>query len=73
MKQGDQYLKWVEWNEEDQNYIGKCPDVISGIHGNDPVQLYIELCNVIEEVLAEFRSEGRAFPPVRTRPMQEVG
>jgi len=33
MKTGDQYHKWVEWSEEDQTYIGKCPDLISGIHG----------------------------------------
>ena len=40
MKKSDQYHKWVEWSEEDQIYIGKCPDVIAGIHSEDPVQLY---------------------------------
>ena len=25
MKLIDQYHKWVEWSEEDQVYIGKCP------------------------------------------------
>ena len=37
MKKSDQYHKWVEWSAEDQTYIGKCPDVITGIHGEDPV------------------------------------
>jgi hypothetical protein len=32
MKKSDQYHKWVEWSEEDQIYIGKCPGVITGIH-----------------------------------------
>lgn len=35
MNGSDQYHKWVEWSEEDQTYIGKCPDLIAGIHGDD--------------------------------------
>jgi len=72
MKESDQYHKWVEWSEEDQTYIGKCPDVITGIHGEDPVQLYHELCEVVEDVIRHFECEGRMLPPARTRPMQEV-
>ena len=37
MKEIDRYHKWVEWSDEDQVYIGKCPDLITGIHGNDPI------------------------------------
>ena len=40
MKETDKYHKWVEWSDEDQVYIGKCPDLISGIHGEDPVTFY---------------------------------
>ena len=39
MKKSDLYHKWVEWSEQDQIYIGKCPDLITGIHGDDPVKL----------------------------------
>ena len=46
MRDADQYHKWVEWSDEDQVYIGKCPDLITGIHGDDPVKLYGELCEV---------------------------
>jgi hypothetical protein len=53
-------------------YIGKCPDLITGIHGDDPVKLYSELCEVVEEVIQHFEAEGKALPPSRTRPMQEV-
>ena len=73
MKESDQYHKWVEWSVEDQNYIGKCPDLITGIHGDDPVQLYSELCEVIDDVIRHFTAEGRALPRPRIRPMQEVG
>jgi predicted RNA binding protein YcfA (HicA-like mRNA interferase family) len=72
MKSIDQYHKWVEWSEEDQIYIGKCPDLITGIHGEDPVVLYRELCQVVGEVIDHFNAQGRALPDARIRPMQEV-
>ncbi len=72
MKPSDQYHKWIEWSEEDGVYLGRCPDVITGIHGNDPVNLYGELCAVVEEVLAELQNRGRQLPKPKTRPMQEV-
>ena len=72
MKPSDQYHKWIEWSDEDGVYLGRCPDVISGIHGNDPIVLYSELCEVVEEVLAELQGKGRGLPKPKTRPMQEV-
>ncbi len=72
MKQIDRYHKWVEWSEEDQVYIGKCPDLITGIHGDNPLQVYRELCEVIEEVIEHFAKTGRQLPASRTRPMMEV-
>jgi len=73
MKTTDSYHKWVEWSEEDGVYIGKCPDLISGIHGEDPVGVYADLARVVEEVVAHFEKSGRRLPPPRVRPMQEVG
>ena len=72
MKKSDLYHKWVEWSEQDQVYIGKCPDLITGIHGDDPVKLYSELCEVIEDVILHFEAEKRLFPSPRIRPMQDV-
>lgn len=72
MKASDQYHKWVEWSDEDQAYIGKCPDLITGIHGDDPVTVYGELCDVVEDVIRYFTDEGRTLPSPRVRPMQEV-
>jgi hypothetical protein len=73
MKTTDSYHKWVEWSEEDGVSIGKCPDLISGIHGADPVRVYADLARVVEEVVAHFEKSGRQLPPPRVRPMQEVG
>ena len=53
MKISDQYHKWVEWSDEDQVYLGLCPDLITGIHGDDPKVLYSELCEVVDEVIEE--------------------
>ena len=72
MRPVDQYHKWVEWSDEDQTYIGKCPDLITGIHGDEPVRLYSELCDVVEDVINHFQREGRPLPSPKTRPMQEV-
>nr|VFJ61888.1 MAG: hypothetical protein BECKDK2373B_GA0170837_11055 [Candidatus Kentron sp. DK] len=72
MKESDKYHKWVEWNEEDQVYIAKCPDLITGIHGDDPVSLYGELCELLEEVIDYFHREGRPLPSGRVKPMLEI-
>ncbi|HEY5596934.1 MAG TPA: pilus assembly protein HicB [Candidatus Bipolaricaulota bacterium] len=72
MKISDRYHKWVEWSEEDQVYLGKCPDLITGIHGDDPKEVYAELCAVVEDVIAHFESEGRSLPAPKVKPMQEV-
>jgi predicted RNase H-like HicB family nuclease len=72
MKLIDQYHRWVEWSDEDQVYIGKCPDLITGIHGDDPVKVYEELGEVVQEVIDDFQLSGRPLPTPRTRPMMEV-
>ena len=68
MKTSDRYHKWVEWSEEDQTYLGKCPDLITGIHGDDPVQLYSELCEVVDEVLEQLRRHPGGDPARPVRP-----
>lgn len=72
MKDSDRYLKWIEWSDADQVYIGKCPDLITGIHGDDPVSLYNELCAVVDDVIAHFRAEGRSLPRAQIRPMRDI-
>ncbi len=72
MRPIDRYHRWVEWSDEDHVYIGKCPDLITGIHGDDPVKVYEELGEVVQEVIDYFQQEGRELPAARTRPMMEV-
>jgi predicted RNase H-like HicB family nuclease len=72
MKTSDKYHKWIEWSDEDHAYLGKCPDLITGIHGDDPLKLYAELCEVVDDVIRHFESEGRPLPQQKVRPMQDV-
>jgi predicted RNase H-like HicB family nuclease len=72
MTVAEKYHKWVQWSDEDQVYVGKCPDLITGIHGDDPVQLYRELREVVEEVIAHFQATGKPLPAPRIHPMMEV-
>ena len=72
MKKADQYHKWIEWSEEDQTYIGRCPDLITGIHGDDPVRVYAVLCLAVDEVIGHFATVGKPLPSCRTRPMMEM-
>ena len=72
MKPIDHYHKWIEWSEEDETYLGKCPDLITGIHGDDPVTLYAELCDTVTEVIQYFQQEGRDLPQPHVRPMRDV-
>ena len=72
MKTIDKYHKWVEWSEEDQVYIGKCPDLITGVHGDDPKQVYSDLCEALEDVINHFVSEKRPLPTPQVRPMRDV-
>lgn len=72
MRTSDKYHKWIEWSDEDETYVGRCPDVITGIHGDDPIHLYEELCEVVDEALVALEASGRRLPEPITRPMREV-
>ena len=72
MRPSDRYHKWIEWSDDDGAYLGRCPDVITGIHGPDPILLYADLCDVVDEVLAALERSGGQLPRPVTRPMRDV-
>ena len=58
------YIKIVEWSEEDQSYIGYCPGVIGPCcHGDDEVEVFRSLCEIVDEWLETCRKDNRPFPP----------
>ncbi len=75
MKTQDRYLSFVRWSEEDQAYIGYCPDLFpaGGVcHGKTPVEAFTSLCEIVEDTVSVAAAQGFPLPPAQTRPMREV-
>jgi len=63
MKASDQYLKIVEWSEEDQCYVGTCPGLmLGGVHGDNEAKVYKELCQAVEEWIEIYQEDGEPLP-----------
>jgi len=64
MKDSAKYVKIVEWSEEDQCYVGSAPGLIyGGCHGDNEKQVFDELCQIVEEAITLYRTEGKPLPP----------
>ena len=64
MRKSAQYVKIVEWSEEDQCFVGSCPGLLfGGCHGTDERQVFAELCEIVEEVIALYTADGKPLPP----------
>ncbi len=58
------YFKIVEWSVEDNCYVGSCPGLFyGGCHGDDERAVFSELCEIVEETLADFARDGQPLPP----------
>jgi predicted RNase H-like HicB family nuclease len=63
MKDSARYIKLVEWSPEDGCYVGQCPGVIGPCcHGDDETRVYAELCQIVEEWLANMKADGKPLP-----------
>ena len=64
MKKSDQYLKLVEWSDEDDCYVGRIPTLtLGGIHGDNEKKVYAELCDLADELIQDYEEEGHPLPP----------
>ena len=75
MKAEDRYLRFVRWSDEDQLYVGFCPDLFpfGGVcHGATEEAAYAELCALVRDEIEDLQREGKILPPSSTRPMREV-
>lgn len=64
MKKSARYLKIVEWSEEDQCYVGRCPEfMFGGVHGKNEQKVFAELCAVIEEWIEISEKDNDPLPP----------
>jgi predicted RNase H-like HicB family nuclease len=63
MNEGARYVKLIEWSDEDQCFIGSCPELFyGGCHGNDPRAVFDELCQIVDETVDLYRRNGKPFP-----------
>jgi len=64
MKKSAQYLKIVEWSDEDKCFVGRCPELmLGGVHGRNEQKVFAELCAVIDEWIAQAQKYGEELPP----------
>ena len=59
----DQYEKIVYWSDEDQCFIGVCPEIMNGgVHGDDPNKVFKELLEVVDEWVEIMKQDGKQLP-----------
>lgn len=62
-KTSDDYLKIVEWLEEDDCYVGTASGlIIGGVHGKNQKKVFDDLCKAVEEAVQILQKEGRPLP-----------
>lgn len=67
MKDSAKYAKVVAWSEDDQCYVGSAPGLIlGGCHGDDEIEVFNELCQVVEEAVRLYKVDGKPLPPATT-------
>lgn len=60
---GADYLKIVEWSEEDGCFVGSAPPIIGGAcHGDNEAEVYKELCEIVDEWLEIMDRDGVPAP-----------
>ena len=64
MKESDKYIKLVEWSDNDQCFIGSCPELFyGGCHGDDPRAVFDELYQIVEEMIDIYQHDSRPLSP----------
>ncbi len=74
MKPEDRYHRFVHWSDEDQCYIGYCPDWYSGgvCHGEDEESTYAELCQIVRDEIEHRLSKGESLPHAAVRATRDL-
>ncbi len=63
MTKGDEYVKIVEWSDEDSCFIGSYPELFyGGCHRNDARGVFDELCQIVDETIALYEEDGKPLP-----------
>lgn len=69
----DRYKKVVYWSDEDECFIGICPELMyGGVHGNDPVEVFRELTEAVEETIEIMLADGKTLPEAKRSVLVET-
>lgn len=61
--QASDYIKIVEWSDEDRCFIGSAPPLIGPCcHGKKEEDVYWQLRGIVEEWVAVYNNEGKKLP-----------
>ena len=75
MKAEDKYLKFVKWSDEDNAYVGYCPDLFpfGGVcHAATEEEAFHQLVQLVREEVEELQRDKKPLPTPSTRPMREA-
>ncbi len=74
MHAADRYHRFVRWSDEDQAYIGFCPDLYFGgvCHGDAEEAVYSELCAIVRAEVDHRLGRAETLPEPRVRAMSEL-
>jgi predicted RNase H-like HicB family nuclease len=62
-KESDLYKKIVYWSDEDNCFIGMCPELMyGGVHGDDALKVFKELNEAVEEVIEIYKEDATPLP-----------
>jgi predicted RNase H-like HicB family nuclease len=62
----ERYIKIVEWSDTDGAFVGYCPGVIGRCcHGLDEVEVYRQVCEIVEEWIVIAHQDGIPLPPTQ--------
>ena len=71
MRESARYVKIVEWSEEDQCFVGSCPELLyGGCHGDDEKAVFAELCEIVEETIELYKMESNCLRQPLAKTMQ---
>lgn len=63
MKKRDQYIRVVEWSEEDQCYVGRIPGLtLGGVHGKNETRVYQALSVLVDEWVKIHEEDNAPLP-----------
>ena len=74
MKPEDRYHRFVRWSEEDQVYIGYCPDLYFGgvCHGAGEETTYAALCEIVRDEVTHRLAKGEVLPQAAVRATRDL-